>query len=490
MTAIRLFLLLFAVSLRAAPPKLVAVIVVDQMRADYVADAPQRFQGGFARLVRDGAVFSQARHGHVPTQTPPGHAALSTGRFPREHGIVGLSWWDHELNAWRPALVDSKGRTSPESIMVDTLGDALKESSPRSEVVSISGKDRGAVLMGGKRANLVLWYDEGSGAFVTSPYYPRLPGWVKGWDRDNQVQADRRKSIHWDINFDQLTLSLARRAVEEEGLGEHKSADLLLISLSGTDLVGHRWGPDAPQMSRQLQSLDRELGSFLDFLDRMVGADGYTAVLSSDHGVLPTPESERGKAMGARRVQRKDFEARVGKLLAQALGAPPAAGSWVGTVSAPHVYLNYRLAKERGVDLARLRREAVTALESQDEVAKAYLPEDLLARPVSSGTYDEVFRRSVYPGRSGDVLVLLKPGVFLADDETSTGHSTPYDYDSRVPMIFLGAGIRPGSYDGPILTTCLAPTLGRLLEIPFAPGADSRVLEEALAQPHSTGGQE
>jgi predicted AlkP superfamily pyrophosphatase or phosphodiesterase len=480
MTAIRLFLLLFSVSLRAAPPKLVAVIVIDQMRADYVADAGQKFQGGLARLLREGAVFTQARHGHVPTQTPPGHAALSTGRFPREHGIVGQSWWDHERNVWQPALLDSKGRISPESIMVDTVGDALKKKSPGSEVVSISGKDRGAVLMGGKRADLVLWYDENTGTFISSAYYPRLPAWVKGWNKDNQVQPQRRKSIHWDVNFDQLTLSLVRRAVEEEGLGQHKIPDLLLVSLSGTDLVGHRWGPDSPQMGKQLQSLDREVGSFLDFLDRMVGADGYTAVLTSDHGVLPTPESERGKAMGARRVQRKDFETRVGKRLAQALGEPPVGGSWVGTISAPHVYLNNRLAKERGVGLARLRQEAVSALQSQDEVAKAYLPEGLTASRVSSGTYDEVFRRSIYPGRSGDVLVLLKPGVFLADDETSTGHSTPYDYDARVPMIFIGTGIRAGTFDSPILTTCLAPTLGRLLDVPFTPGEDSRVLQEAL----------
>jgi hypothetical protein len=187
--------------------------------------------------------------------------------------------------------------------------------------------------------------------------------------------------------------------------------------------------------------------------------------------------------MGARRVQRKDFEARVGKRLAQALGEPPAASSWVGTISAPHAHLNTRLAKERGVDLPRLRQEAVSALESQDEVAKAYRPEELTANRVSSGTYDEVFRRSVYPGRSGDVLVLLKPGVFLADDETSTGHSTPYDYDARVPMIFIGTGIKAGTFDAPILTTCLAPTLGRLLGIPFTPGEDSRVLREALAKP-------
>jgi len=483
MITIRLFLLLFAVSLKAEPPRLVAVIVVDQMRADYVADAGQKYQGGFARLVREGAVFTQARHGHVPTQTPPGHAALSTGRFPREHGIVGQSWWDHERNVWRPTLLDSEGRTSPESIMVDTLGDALKKKSPGSEVVSISGKDRGAVLMGGKRADLVLWYDEDTGAFVTSTYYPRAPGWVKNWNGNNKVKPERRKSIHWDINFDQLTLSLARRAVEEERLGQHKVPDLLLLSLSGTDLVGHRWGPDSPQMSRQLGSLDREVGSFLDFLDRMVGAEGYTAVLTSDHGVLPTPESERGKAMGARRVQRKDIETRVSALLAHALGEPPAGSSWVGTISPPHVYLNTLLAKQREVDAAALRRAAVSALESQSEVAKAYLPEDMTVNRLSGGTYGEVFRRSVYPGRSGDVLILLKPGVLVADDETSTGHSTPYDYDARVPMILLGTGIRPGSYDGSILTTCLAPTLGRLLDVPFTPGEDSRVLEEALTKP-------
>ncbi|MDD5656791.1 MAG: alkaline phosphatase family protein, partial [Elusimicrobia bacterium] len=210
---LKLFLLLLAVPAAARPPRLVAIVIVDQMRADYVSDARRRYQDGFARLEREGAVFTQARHDHVPTQTPTGHAALATGRFPDEHGITGMSWWDHERNAWRPALSDEQGRVSPEALRAETLADALKKKSPDSKVVAVSGKERGAVPMGGLRADLVLWNDKDAGRFVTSAYYPKPPAWLERFNEQNQVEPERRKTLGPHPHFDQLILSLARTAV-------------------------------------------------------------------------------------------------------------------------------------------------------------------------------------------------------------------------------------------------------------------------------------
>jgi len=465
----------------AAAPALTVVISVDQMRGDYMARFAKDFTGGFGRLAREGAVYTRARHGSVPTETSPGHAALMTGCFPSQHGIVGNEWWDKKEGRAIYAVEDPERWRGPVNLECPTLGDALKAASPSSRVLSISGKDRAAILMGGRKADLALWYDKGAGQFITSGAYGRMPDWVWNWDNDLRIPVPEREKISSTPRYDAMTLELALKAIDEERLGARGVPDLLAISLSATDIIGHASGPDSPQMREQLLALDKSLGAFLDGLDRRFGRDGYALALSADHGVTPLPEVSR--AAGALRVDRDKLERELESALRAKFGAPAKAGAnWVLDLHSPYVYLDLAAADAvKPGAAAPLLAEAADWLSRHAAVAFVYSAADLAGD--AEGPYAEVFRRSYRPGRSGDLMILFKRGVVISDGPTGTVHGLPYDDDARVPLIFLGAGIKPGLREEKVLATDLAPTLARLLGVELAPRAPSRVLVEALSAP-------
>lgn len=463
----------------AAPPKLVAVIVVDQMRADYLQRFASEFTGGFARFKKEGAIFTRARQGYVPTETAPGHAALLTGCFPAQHGIVGNEWWDREHGQPVYSVADPGYGFSPENLQCRTVGDVLRDSAPQAEIVSIAGKDRPAILMGGRHPDLALWYDRSAGQFVTSAYYGRLPDWVWTWDDGLRIPVAEHDSITQTPRFDPLAIALAEKAVENQKMGTGAEPSLLLLSLSATDLIGHWKGPDSPEMHDQLLMLDRELGKFLDFLDERVGKGQYTAVLTADHGVSSMPESVIGRKGGFKRILFDDFAADIEKGLRARFGPPPEGKKWFLLVRPPHVYLNVDLAKAQGIAPADFLKEAARLLAAHWAVAHVFDPQ-VLRRGGDHSRFAEEFRRSVHP-RGGDLMILVKEGVLLTGSPTDAGHNLPYDDDARIPLIFLGAGIRPGTYSKPALGDDLAPTLGRLLGLKFPPQPGCRVLYEALS---------
>lgn len=462
---------------RAAPksvraPALTVVISVDQMRADYMTRFAKDFTGGFARLSRDGAVFTHARHIHVPTETSPGHAALMTGCYPGQHGIVGNEWWDKKENRGIYAVEDPDYNRSPVNLRCPTLGDALKASSPASRVVSISGKDRAAILMGGRKPDLALWYDRGAGQFVTSGWYGRMPDWVWNWDDTLRIPVAERDAIYYTPRYDAMALDLATKAIEEAQLGQKGVPDLLAISLSATDIVGHKFGPDSAQMRDNLLALDKSLGRFFDALDRRFGPGGYSLALAADHGVTPLPEVSADPS--AVRVVQDDLAKALDADLAAKFGASPS-GKWVYDMHSPYVYLE--LSSKAGAEPVLV--EAQRWLLKQPSVAYVYTPADLTGD--SEGPFADRFRRSYFPGRSGDLMVLFKRGVVLGDGPSGTVHGLPYDDDARIPLVFMGAGFTPGRYDESVRATDLAPTLARLLGISLPPRAPSRVLVEALS---------
>lgn len=461
---------------RAAPksaraPALTVVISVDQMRADYLTRFAKDFTGGFARLVRDGAVFTRARHVHVPTETSPGHAALMTGCFPGQHGIVGNEWWDKKEKRGVYAVEDPDYNRSPVNLECPTLGDALKAASPSSRVVSVSGKDRAAILMGGRKPDLALWYDRNAGQFVTSGWYGRMPDWVWNWDDTLRIPADQRDTIYYTPRYDRLALELATKAIEETKLGVRGVPDLLAISLSATDIVGHKFGPDSPQMRENLKALDESLGAFFSELDRRFGPDGYVLALAADHGVTPLPEVSSDPS--AVRLVQDDLAKQLDAALAAKFGPAPS-GKWVFDMHSPYAYLE--LASKAGAE--PVLAEAQRWLLKQPSVAYVYTPADLAGD--AEGPFVDRFRRSYRPGRSGDLMILFKRGVVLAEGPSGTVHGLPYDDDARVPLVFMGAGVKPGRLDQPVLATDLAPTLARLLGVALPPRAPSRVLTEII----------
>ncbi len=450
-------------------PKLGVVLVVDQMRADYM----ERYADhGLGRFLKKGAYYENARHEHIPTYTAVGHSAISTGRYPKDHGIVGNDIYDRKTGKIVAFVEDEELGKGPFRLNAATLGDKLKKTSTKSMVVSISGKDRAAILMGGKKADVVLWYSKKTGQFKSSSYYGKLPEWVEAWNTENKIAKDRRKSIRKHPHLDQLTLSLARRAVEVMDLGEDDAPDLLFVGLSATDYLGHEVGPYDPLMDTQLKSLDREFGSFLDYLDRKVGESSYVAALSSDHGVLPLPESPEGKAMGARRVSSKDIRRYLESSLQTEYGMPASGKEWVLGWTPPHVYLN--VGSLKGSKRKKIVHRAANLLTVRDEFVWAH--------PVGSipskAEYAEYFRRSLPRGRAGDIAFLVKAGVLLTDYPKGTSHGTPYDYDARVPIALLGFGIKPGRHGRDVMAVEIAPTLGHLLGVKHK----GPILKEALAR--------
>jgi predicted AlkP superfamily pyrophosphatase or phosphodiesterase len=357
------------------------------------------------------------------------------------------------------------------------LGDAVKAEFPKARSASVSGKDRASVLMGGKRSDFALWHHAGTDQFVSSAYYGRLPDWLWNWNGALRKRAPG--SAGPAERLDALTLELARLLVEQEGFGVDGSPDVLAVSLSSLDRVGHRHGPDGPEVREHMKALDGLLGDFLAFLDWKIGRGAYVLALSSDHGVGGLPESEAGKAAGYSRLGFKSLLAYLDDELGRRLAPAPMERRWTEAIAQPRIYLDYETGRLAGVDPGRLRSEAAKALAAHPRVAAVHWPERL--RRLSDGPFGPVFQRSVHEPRSGDLLVLFKEKVepFYDDSETSAVHGLSYDYDALVPLILFGEGVKPGRRTGEVLTVDLAPTLAKALGLrSFKPVGGGRVLSE------------
>lgn len=471
--------LLLAVARAGAAVRLGVVVVVDQMRPEYLdrSDLPG---GGFGRLRREGAVFTQARHLHIPTETCPGHAALSTGRSPAVHGIVANDWYDRVAGSETYCVADSVYGVGPEHLRGPTLADAFKAADAKARVFSVSGKDRAAILLGGRRPDLALWFDRKTGGFATSSYY-RRPAWLDAFNRrlaktallplkDGRVPKALVASPAYDAALELLVAELVAR----ERVGRGPGPDLLMVSWSGTDFVGHARGLESADMDAQLKSLDAITGRLLALLEKASGGSLVLA-LSSDHGAVPSPEDASGKALGVRRLRWERF----GETLEKALQAewPLKEGRWIVSNQLPHLYLNRAAAEGLGLAWPDFLARAAAVLSGVDGLAGVYPPD-------AKGTpFDAQLRASYDPGRSGDLLAIMGRNVLLGEDPPGTTHGTPWDYDARIPLVFWGRGVRAGRVDAPAASVDLAPTLGRLLGLDYPPGQGSSVRAEALAAP-------
>lgn len=469
----------FAVSSAHAAVRLGVVVVVDQMRPEYLdrSDLPD---GGFRRLRREGAVFTRARHLHIPTETAPGHAAISTGRTPSVHGIVANDWYDRTAGSETYCVADAAFGLGPEHLRGPTLADALKAADPKARVFAVSGKDRGAIILGGRKADLALWFDRFKGEFATSSYYDR-PSWLAGFNASLKKRgilpvkgARVPKELIASPAYDEALDLLVAELVARERVGRGPSTDLLLVSYSGTDLVGHAHGLEAPEMDAQLKSLDAILGRLLKRLEAASGGS-LDLALSADHGAIPAPEDASGKALGVRRIDWREFGARLEKTLQTEW--PLTADAWILSNQVPHLYLNRRAAEGLGLEWRDFLRRAAKRLSGVDGVAGVYVAGE------KGGPFDETLRRSYDPGRSGDLQVIMAENALLGDPPPGTSHGTPWDYDARVPLVFWGRGVRGGVFDARAATVDLAPTLGRLLGLDYPPGDGAAVRAEALSSP-------
>lgn len=482
-TAFVPFVALACVGLRPGlpeePPRLTVVLVVDQMRADYLERYAELFEGGFARILADGAVFTEAYQDHAATVTAVGHATIATGVLPARHGIVGNDFFD------RPAGRTAYSASDPDAPILDHpgapgrsplrlrrsgLADWLHEASPESRIFSTALKDRSAIMMGGRTPDGAYWYHEPAEEIVTSVFYEsEYPDWVREF-----VSRDRVGS-HEDFLYtpfaDEMILQFAQAAIENEGLGADDIPDLLFIGASAADYIGHRWGPYSQEVEDYYVRLDRYLGVLFDYLDKKVGPDRWALVLASDHGVAPAPEESARRGEDARRISTAEFSREVRAALATAIeesGIEPAPTfRWM---DGPHLLSETASPEE----LRELRRAIADRFAEIDFVAAAFTSDEVAEADPRGDDIISRFRRSFDPERSPDVMYELRPNYITG--ATTATHGSPHWYDMHVPLVFMGPGIPSGRHDQRVQTIDIAPTLARLLGIPAPGDLDGRAL--------------
>ncbi len=513
---------------RAERPRLIIVITIDQFRNDYLDRfRPHFVEGGFNMLLQ-GARFTNCFHAHAVTATGPGHASLATGAHPRTHGIIGNDWYDREQKRIVNCVEDPRERqvasalgpeasrgASPRLMSGSTFGDELRQATNfESKVISISLKDRGAILPGGRTANAAYWFSTDSGRFVSSTYYMNaLPEWAerfnssapgrkycgKPWQAlpetpgaggrtfrefksEDDPGCESAQFYQWLRSSPYITdvqLAFALEAVRQEDLGQRGVTDFLAVSLSANDAVGHTYGPYSPQVADVTLRTDRALAGFLSEIDSLVGLKNVWILLSADHGVAPTPAFIKEHRLGRGNSPIPQPRTVVQDALTQALGK----GEWVEAASAGYIYLNRTALAKKRVEPEVAERVAAQALERIPGAAAVLTRSQLVRGGMVPRGLAEKAALGFNADRSGDVMFILEPFALPNLPETQATHGSPWNYDAHVPLIFWGKAFRPGTYHTPCQTVDMAPTLSAALGLSMPSGVEGKPLMEAIAPP-------
>lgn len=515
----------------APQPKLLVTLVIDQYSSDLFNEYRPAYTQGLARL-SGGAVFPRGHQSHAATETCPGHSTILTGARPARTGIVANEWQDSQLRrtengrdtfgvycAEKPGAIGSDARKkviSPDALLVPTLGDRMKARDPNSRVVAVAGKDRSAVMLGGAKADLTLWWTDAgfvtySGKESSIPQeiaakvnteirnsyargaVPKLPPACAAKSRKVEfpsgvsvgtLQATQKKSRRWRATpaMDALTVDAALAAVKDRKLGQRDSVDLLAVSLSATDYVGHYFGTEGAEMCAQQFALDQIIGRLLAGLDK--AGISYAVALTADHGGLDIPERNQARGLpAAERVHEDLLPANIGAEIARELGLKDSV--FIGGIEpTSDVYLSPFVPADKR---AAVLDAAVRKYRAHPQVAIVFTKNELIAAappapPVDEWTLLERAKASFNPQRSGDLIVLLKPYVTIAPQPNTqndyiASHGSPWGYDRRVPILFWWKGIAGFEQPAAVETVDIAPTLAKLigLEIP-ANEIDGRAL--------------
>jgi predicted AlkP superfamily pyrophosphatase or phosphodiesterase len=523
-----------------APPRLVVVISLDQFPYEYLTRfAPYFAKGGFLRLAGQGASFVNASYKHAVNLTGPGHAVILSGAYGDQNGIIANNWYDPTTQSTVYCVEDKsvtmtgalgKGR-SPANLISATYGDQLRlHTGFQSKVISVSHKDRAAILLGVKLANGAYWLSDS--LFVTSSYYmSELPSWVRAFnasgtlnsyfgrewkqhlpesafantDVDDAPYEDPDPGLgrifpHPITGNDRARISpsyysalatspfgseclaaFARAAVKGEHLGTRGVTDLLCVSFSSTDYVGHAFGPHSREVMEMTVAIDGVIAGFLDFLDAEIGKGNYVVALTSDHGVSPTPEYilTHVPHADAGRVPPDSIAARCEGALSTRFGAPAPGRRWIARSVDRNIHFDPITLAAAHVTVETAAQTVVPALAALRGVAAVFTRAQLQEGSSASPLLQKAVR-SFHPLRSGDLFFVLKPYYFEGRGSEGTTHGEPYDYSAHVPLMLMGPGIARGVYAVEASPADLAPTLSALTGIEFPAGREGRVLHEAL----------
>lgn len=520
-----------------ARPRLVLLVVVDQFRADYLTRFGDLFgPGGLRRLLQRGALWTDVAYDYVPTETAPGHAALATGAPPSATGIVGNSWYDRALgrtvtsveDSAAPLLASGRRGASARRLLASTVADELRlATGGRATTIGVSFKDRSAILPVGRTATAAYWFDPVAGRMTTSRAYASAhPAWVEAfaaahpaaryagrvWDRllppglyeeragpdappwervAGEPRFPHRLPARADTTLfeelastpfaDEIVAAFAAAALRGEGLGQDTIPDLLAVSFSAVDYVGHRYGPYSQEVMDAVLRVDRALAALLDSVDAVVGLDRTLIAFSADHGVGPIPEHAAALGLPGQRLGRAALRGVLLAALRTATGRADAE-RYLRAFVGGQIVLDREALRADGLDPSAVARALAAALEQVPGLARCRAGEDL-ARGAATDPLVRKLERGYHPARSGDVVCVAAPYVLVTDLPLGASHGSPYAYDSRVPLLLAGPGVRPGRYTEPATPLDLAPTLSALLGIPTPSSAQGRVLREALLGP-------
>jgi predicted AlkP superfamily pyrophosphatase or phosphodiesterase len=513
---------------------------------------------GFRRLLRDGASWTQSNYDHMPTYTAPGHATMMTGAYPAESGIIGNEWLDRDSGFRITSVSDASTKllgdnpnangSSPHRLMGSTVGDELRlASNGRSKVIGISVKDRSAILPAGRNANAAYWFSTATGHIVSSTYYfKELPAWVAAFNKDKP--ADKYFGAKWerllqedeyvkragpdtpswetvgsasgDTNAfphtitggatspgrafynhldhspfaNDLVLAFAQQALVNEQLGQDDDTDVLTVSFSANDYVGHRYGPYSHEAMDVTLRTDRQVAALLDFVNARVGLANTIVAFTADHGVSPIPEQAATLGLGGARIKTAGLFAAIRKAISarynpQGKSPDPSAdyllryneaGAMREYLINSNIYFNYDALRRDSVNIEEFSQVVVAAALTVPGIARGFSRTQLLRGGTS--ITDPIERRVLhgfFPARSGDVVLVPEPFKYLGDTITAT-HGSAYSYDTHVPMMIMGPGVKAGQYFEAASPADIAPTLAALLRITAPANSTGRVLIEAL----------
>ncbi|CAN5190960.1 alkaline phosphatase family protein [soil metagenome] len=535
-------------------PKLVVVLSIDQFRGDYIERFRPWFgKDGFVRLIEEGRYYRNCNYWSGNTVTGPGHATLLTGTFAHRNGITGNEWYDEKAGkvlycvgdatispltndgVTKPegaAAGEEAGSASPRNLLAGTAGDELENATNGSaHTLSISNKDRAAVLMGGHAVDMALWFDGKRGEFVSSAYYgQQLPEWIRTFNSARHGDAWFKKT--WDISAprdayeklctvddfaaesdggfgaktfpktlgatsekpdakyysnlvtspyaSELLIDAALAGVAAEGLGKDDVPDLLTVSISSTDYIGHAFGPDSWEVMDCAIKTDATVGRFLKGLDDEVGKGNYSLFVSADHGVVPLPEAQQAHHIDAKRVLERELRGRVEVNLAARFGPPVEGKGYITDTSGFWVRPNRKAFAADSPNAAKLDQYIAEAYFAQPDVFFASSTSDLLHSTDDTNPLRRALLYAYYPSRCGDVTYVLKPNYLMSGSTMGTSHGTPWRYDQYVPMLAFGAGIAPGMSEESVTPPMIGPTVSALLGVPPPNMCEVGILPGAL----------
>jgi len=512
-------------------PKLVVGIVVDQMRYDYLTRFQSRFgDGGFNRMISEGFNCKNNHFNYVPTYTGPGHTSVYTGTTPKTHGIIANNWYDKEAkekvycagdeNVTSVGTEDAAGKMSPHRMQTTTFGDENRLfTQMKAKTIGISLKDRGAILPAGHTANAAYWFHgKDEGAWITSSFYMNeLPQWVKDFNKSKSAKSylkewntlydistytesgsdentfeggfkgkdkatfpyDLKKLSKDNRGFDilkatpygnSLTTDFAIAAIKGENLGEDLVTDVLAVSYSATDYVGHNFGVNSKEVEDTYLRLDKDLERLFNYLDATVGKGEYTVFLTADHGAVDVPAYLESVKVPAGYVDNKDRKARFNAFLNATYGTD----SIVENISNNQIFLDRNKVKELGLKLSDVQDAIAMEQLSYPNISKVYTATTMSTTSFPVGV-EELIENGFNQKRSGDVI-LVNDIAFISYSKTGSTHGSSSNYDTHVPLLFFGKGIKHGETFNKTIIPDIAPTISALLGISFPNGATGQPL--------------